>query len=101
MRFHLSEGRLLKNLAGIGTSMLGDFELLDISTVEQLALQQPEELYLRLCGLTGSRQDICVLDVFRCAVAQAMDPLLPKEQCQWWWWSRQRRAGLLSQGAGR
>jgi hypothetical protein len=26
-------------------------------------------------------------------VAQARNPLLPAEQCQWWYWSRQRKAG--------
>jgi len=34
-----------------------------------------------------------VLDVFRAAVAQARDPRLPAEQCQWWYWSRKRKAG--------
>jgi hypothetical protein len=26
-------------------------------------------------------------------VAQARNPLLPADQCQWWYWSRQRKAG--------
>jgi hypothetical protein len=45
--------------------------------------------------LTGTRQDPCVLDGFRCAVAQARDPHLPAAQRNWWWWSRQRKAGHL------
>jgi hypothetical protein len=49
-------------------------------------------LYRDLSKLTGRQQDICVLDVFRCAVAQAKDPALPAEQRQWWWWSRRRKA---------
>jgi hypothetical protein len=28
-------------------------------------------------------------------VAQARNPLLPAEQCQWWYWSRQRKAGRV------
>jgi len=36
--------------------------------------------------------DICCQDVFSAAVAQACNPLLPLEQCQWWYWSRQRKA---------
>jgi hypothetical protein len=36
--------------------------------------------------------DICCLDVFRAAVAQARNPHLPVEQCQWWYWSRKRKA---------
>jgi hypothetical protein len=31
------------------------------------------------------------LDVFRAAVAQAKDPQLPADQCQWWYWSRNRK----------
>jgi hypothetical protein len=31
------------------------------------------------------------LDVFRAAVAQAKDPRLPADQCQWWYWSRSRK----------
>lgn len=41
---------------------------------------------------TGERQDLCCLDVFRAAVAQARNPRLPAEQCQWWYWSRKRKA---------
>jgi hypothetical protein len=26
-------------------------------------------------------------------VAQAKNPRLPLEQCQWWYWSRKRKAG--------
>jgi hypothetical protein len=33
------------------------------------------------------------LDVFRAAVAQARNPQLPAEQCQWWYWSRLRKRG--------
>jgi len=70
--------------------MLSDFDLLGVRSVSDLARRNPDALYLRLCDLTGVRQDPCVLDTLRCAVAQAKDPNLPPEQCDWWWWSRQR-----------
>jgi hypothetical protein len=82
---------MLADLEGIGPAMLRDFALLKIDSVAQLAKQDPQELYDRLCAITKSRQDPCVLDVFHCAVAQARDPLLPEEQRKWWWWSRKRR----------
>jgi hypothetical protein len=63
-----------------------------IRSVAQLAKQDPEKMYSKLRRLTGEPQDICVLDTFRAAVAQAADPRLPAEQCQWWYWSRQRKA---------
>ena|SRR5512135_2258060 len=84
----------LQGLVSIGPAMLRDFKLLGIQTVGQLARRNPEKLYERLCAITGQAQDICCLDVFRAAVAQARDPLLPVEQCSWWYWSRKRKHAL-------
>ncbi len=68
-----------------------DFELLGVRNVQDLATRDPEKLYRQLCRKTGTKQDPCVLDVFRAAVAQARDPKLPAEQCNWWYWSRVRK----------
>ena len=84
--------RRLGDLVSIGPAMLKDFELLGIRSVAQLARQKPESLYEKLCQVTGKSQDICVLDTFSAAVAQARNPRLPAEQCQWWYWSRKRKA---------
>jgi hypothetical protein len=67
-----------------------DLKALRIRTVPQLAHQNPRQMYRELCRLRGP-QDICCLDVFSAAVAQAKNPNLPVEQCQWWYWSRQRK----------
>ena len=75
--------RHLQDLISVGPAMLRDFELLGIRSVKQLARQNPARLY----------QNICCQDVFSAAVAQARNPLLPADQCQWWYWSRQRKAG--------
>jgi hypothetical protein len=48
-------------------------------------------MYEKLCRLTGQRVDVCCLDTFQAAVAQARHPLLPAEKCQWWYWSRLRK----------
>ena len=84
--------RRLADLVSIGPAMMKDFELLGIRSVAQLARRKPESLYEKLCIVTGKSQDVCVLDVFSAAVAQARDPKLPAEQCQWWYWSRKRKA---------
>jgi hypothetical protein len=84
--------RELRDLVSIGPAMLRDFELLGIASVSQLARQNPENLYERLCQVTGKPQDICCLDVFRAAVAQARNSRLPLDQSQWWYWSRKRKA---------
>ena len=85
-----SDERRLGDLVSIGPAMLRDFELLGIRSVAQLARQKPESLYEKLCKVTGKSQDICVLDTFSAAVAQARNPKLPAEQCEWWYWSRKR-----------
>lgn len=81
----------LRDLRGVGLSVEKDLHRLGITTLAELAEQDALELYAKLCKLTKTRQDPCVLDTFRCAVAQARDPQLPPEQRNWWWWSRQRK----------
>jgi hypothetical protein len=71
--------------------MLEDFERLGVRSVRELARRKPEKLYEQLCEVTGHAQDICVLDVFRAAVAQARNPRLPVAQRNWWYWSRLRK----------
>ena len=85
------QGRQLGDLISIGPAMLRDFDLLGIRSVGQLARQNPQGMYARLNRKTGQRQDPCVLDVFCAAVAQARNPRLAAEKCQWWWWSRKRK----------
>src|SRR4029077_5497311 len=88
--------RQLADLICIGPAMLRDFEMLGIRSVGQLAKQNPQRMYGRLRRLTGQRQDPCVLDVFCAAVAQARNPRLPVEKCQWWFWSRKRKETVSS-----
>jgi hypothetical protein len=87
-----ADERRLQDLISVGPAMCRDFELLGIRTVAELARQDPQALYDRLCRMTRTRQDPCVLDVFNAAVAQARNPTLAADQCQWWWWSRARKA---------
>lgn len=84
--------RQLKDLISIGPAMLKDFERLGIKSVPQLAKQKPIKMYERLQRIAGARMDPCVLDSFEAAVAQARNPRLPAEKCQWWYWSRKRKS---------
>ena len=86
-----SDLRKLSDLISVGPAMLRDFEILGVHSVSQLARRNPQRLYESLCRVAPQHQDICCLDVFRAAVAQARDPQLPVEQCQWWYWSRDRK----------
>jgi hypothetical protein len=89
---HGEQARSLADLVSIGPAMLRDFHLLGIRTVAQLARQNPRRLYEKLSAIIGQPVDICCFDVFTAAVAQARNPRLPAEQCQWWYWSRLRKA---------
>ncbi len=83
--------RKLSDLVGVGPAMLGDFRMLGIQSVGDLAECDARKLYEELSELTGKRQDPCVMDVFQCAIEQARNPLLPAEQRKWWYWSRRRK----------
>jgi len=85
--------RQLPDLISVGSATVRDLKLLGVASVAELARHNPEALYKKLSRITGQRKDICVLDTFRAAVAQARNPRLPAEQCQWWYWSRKRKAG--------
>jgi hypothetical protein len=86
-----TQERSLQDLTSVGPAIARDFELMGIRSVAQLSRRNPEKLYEKLCEITGQAQDICCLDVFRAAVAQARNPRLPAEQRQWWYWSRRRK----------
>jgi hypothetical protein len=88
--------RKLADLISIGPAMLRDFGLLRIRSVAQLAKQNPRKMYERLSRKTGQRQDPCVLDTFCAAVAQARNPRLAAEKCEWWYWSRKRKSTARS-----
>jgi hypothetical protein len=87
-----STTRQLADLISVGPAMLRDFQMLGIRSVAQLAKLEPRKMFERLNRKVGRRQDPCVLDTFCAAVAQARNPRLPAEQCQWWYWSRKRKS---------
>ena len=87
-----TDGRALADLKSVGKATMADFRQLGVSSVAALAARDTRELYERLCRLKGVSVDICQYDLFCCAAAQALDPYLPPEQCDWFWGSRRRKA---------
>ncbi len=85
------DARRLEDLESVGKETVRDFAVLGIRSVQELKGKDPKTMYLSLCEMTEVTHDICVLDVFRCAVAQANNPRLPKTQRKWWYWSRLRK----------
>src|ERR1700749_2885543 len=93
----MADKRKLIDLAGVGPATVADLHLLEVHSVAELAKKDGDELYQRLCNLTGKQHDLCCLDVFRCAIAQARDPDLSKEQRNWWFWSQLRKKQQVPQ----
>ena len=79
--------RDLTDLPNIGPAMARDLRLLGFEHPGQLAGQDPQALYDRLCALTGVRQDPCVLDVF-VSVTRFMDG---EEARAWWHYTPERK----------
>ncbi|MCH5145802.1 hypothetical protein JMF94_11975 [Desulfovibrio sp. UIB00] len=79
-------------LRSVGPATIEDLRLLGVADISALAGCDPQALYDELCRIKGRKIDICCLDVFNCAVAQAKNPELSDEQRNWFWWSRQRKA---------
>ena len=96
-----TEPRPLSAIRSVGPATLEDLRLLGIADVPDLARRDPQALYNDLCRIKGQTVDICCLDVFCCAVAQAQNPQLPAEQCDWFWWSRQRKAAANPANKGK
>ncbi|MCK6447769.1 MAG: helix-hairpin-helix domain-containing protein [Planctomycetes bacterium] len=76
-----------QTLGSIGLESARDFVRLGFRRVEELVGRDPRELYSRLCESTRTRQDPCVEDAFRCAIAQAEDPDLPAPWRAWHRWT--------------
>jgi nucleotidyltransferase/DNA polymerase involved in DNA repair len=96
----MKDSRSLTDLISVGPAMRRDFERLGVHSVRELARRNPEKLYEQLCVVTGQRHDICCLDVFCAAVAQARNPRVPAVQRNWWYWSRRRKGRDKARSAG-
>jgi len=76
----------LQVIPGIGPSMAQDLRDLGYFAVRDLAGQDPEKMYKRLCLIHDMRIDRCVLYVFRCAVYFASERDHDPELLKWWSW---------------
>jgi len=77
----------LTDLPNIGPSLAADLRLLGIDTPQQLTGQDPLRLYRRLCDITRTRQDPCVLDTF----LSATDFMAGNPPQAWWHYTAARK----------
>ena len=80
--------RLFRTIPGVGPRTAQDLWDLGLRSLEELARQNPQELYDRLRIQAGGKLDRCVLYVYRCAVyfAATPEPLREKDKLLWWNW---------------
>ena len=80
----------LQQLPGVGPSIATDLWRLGVRSVRDLARRDPWRLYAKLCEMTDSKQDPCVLHAFRCAVHAARTAKPDPELLKWWKWKGRR-----------
>jgi hypothetical protein len=78
----------LTSVPNVGPAVVRTLRRLGIEAPGDLAGQDPEELFERLCAIDGRRHDPCLLDTFVAAVSFA-DGGPPRP---WWEFSRERKA---------
>lgn len=76
----------LENAPGIGPRIAKALNDVGVSSLAQLAKQDPQALYARLCAQRGERVDPCVLYVLRCGVYFASNEQHAPELLKWWNW---------------
>ncbi|MDK9709438.1 MAG: helix-hairpin-helix domain-containing protein [Desulforhopalus sp.] len=89
-RQHLAQ---LTDLPNIGKSIAADLELLGITQPAQLTGMCPYEMYQRLCQLTKTVHDPCLLDTF-ISITRFMNGEAPQP---WWCYTSERKQRLLTQ----
>jgi len=84
----------LTDLPNIGKAGAADLQLLGIEKPYDLVGQDPYEMYERLCFITGSRHDPCVIDVF-ISVTCFINGDEPKA---WWDYTEERKSVQAARG---
>ena len=84
------DASLLEQIPNVGPSLAEDFRKIGIDAPDKLVGQDPYMLYDRLCAVTGTRQDPCVIDVFISAV-RFMEGA---DAVPWWAYTPERKLEL-------
>ena len=78
----------LQRIPNVGPRMAADLIRLGVSSLEDAAGRDPDEMYHELCAIDARRHDPCVRDVFAAVVSYADGgPARP-----WWVFTPERKA---------
>lgn len=88
----------LTRIPGVGKSIANDLWNIGITAISDLQGKDPEILYEHSNRYAGTRQDRCLLYVFRCAVYYADTPKAHQEteKLKWWNWKDNKTKSPLS-----
>lgn len=84
---HRDHAFKLEDIPNVGPRIARDFRKLGLHHPKDLIKKDPEELYKKLCEITHTRHDPCVLDVF-IAVIHFMNG---GKSVPWWFYTRERK----------
>lgn len=84
---HANEVMKFQDIPNIGPAMVADFKKLGLATPENLKAQDAFTLYQKMCVLSGTRQDPCVLDTYLAAI----DFMNGAPAFPWWHYTAQRK----------
>jgi Pathogenicity locus len=91
----LRDLKRLEDIPNVGKAIAADLRLVGIETPFELEGKDPYDLYDRVNGATGQRQDPCLLDTFIAAVRYVEGgPKLP-----WWAFTAERKRALAAREA--
>ncbi|MDB5258941.1 MAG: mitomycin resistance protein [Candidatus Taylorbacteria bacterium] len=85
-----SDVKKFTDIPNIGPAMAADFALLGIKAPADLKGRDAFALHARLCKLTGTRHDPCVIDTFMAAI----DFMEGAPAKPWWRYTKQRKARI-------
>ena len=78
----------LQEIPNVGPRMAADLIKLGVTSLEDVAGRDPDEMYHELCAIDAKRHDPCVRDIFAAVVSHAEGgPARP-----WWEFTPERKA---------
>jgi len=83
----VTEVKIFTDIPNVGPAIARVFRRINIKSPIDLKGKNPYALYRRLCKITGTRYDPCVLDTFM-AVVDFMNGARPKP---WWSYTKLRK----------